>query len=68
MWLTYGGLGVGRWVLSTIDDIQALKIKMAFFELQPIHFSANTWSVPDYPVDALLLCCFSDSTIQRTCR
>jgi hypothetical protein len=36
MWLAYGGLGVGRWVLSTIDDIQALKIKMAFFELQPI--------------------------------
>jgi hypothetical protein len=31
MWLTYGGLGVGRRVLSTIDDIQALKIKMAFF-------------------------------------
>jgi hypothetical protein len=61
-------LGDGLWVLSTIDDIQALKTKMAFFELQPIQFSANTWSVPDYPIYALLLCCFSDSTIQCTCR
>jgi hypothetical protein len=68
MWLVYGGLGVGRWVLSTIDDIQALKIKMDFFELKTIQFSANTWSVPDYPVYALLLCCFSDCTIQCTCR
>lgn len=35
---------------------------MAFFEFQSIQFSVNTWSVPDYSVDALLLCCFSDFT------